>query len=451
MDRFRGYPIEVERWMTEPRRISLGECSPAALEWALSISIHVGGIPCRLMFVPMRVELERYVLGELFNPDYYLWLPEKKENEKHGGGSEDDGSGDLETSGEWTTASDAFLERCVGAHFLLDLDNPDKIHCSTEMRSGTRIIGTYHFSHSGMIDATKDVLRENGHTSEIFYEIRRVCPFCQIRGVVCACPESFRCRIWPPPNSRASSWHEFVTVYGRPSVESVEPVNVVFETTEKEKELQTVVCCTILFGNQIPVDERVPHWFLRNIGLNTGPSLEPKLGPSHTNVFKGRRISRRNLPSTSKPDDSSFKTVSPVERQDHVLVEGAHAMDLSATPTVTPKKPGRRIRPKKIPCPDCDKRFSQKGHLASHIAIIHRRERPFRCEVCPSSFGTSSNLRRHCRMVHEKSRGFECLHCELSFCEPGDLRAHMKRKHLVSQPLDDALGPLYSTTFERQL
>jgi uncharacterized Zn-finger protein len=54
---------------------------------------------------------------------------------------------------------------------------------------------------------------------------------------------------------------------------------------------------------------------------------------------------------------------------------------------------------KPYPCPhvDCDKAFGHRQSLDYHIAVVHKRVRPFACKVlgCGFAFPTAASLRAH--------------------------------------------------------
>ena len=55
---------------------------------------------------------------------------------------------------------------------------------------------------------------------------------------------------------------------------------------------------------------------------------------------------------------------------------------------------------KLMPCPDCDYRVTQKGHLHRHIQAVHKGVK-FPCEDCESTFTLIGNLQRHIKTVHK--------------------------------------------------
>ncbi|XP_046407855.1 zinc finger protein 558-like [Ischnura elegans] len=82
-------------------------------------------------------------------------------------------------------------------------------------------------------------------------------------------------------------------------------------------------------------------------------------------------------------------------------------------------------------CSECEKSFSRKSTLVSHIRT-HAKEKPYSCNECDKSFSVKSNLVSHIR-THTKSKPYSCSECKKSFHKKGDLVRHM-RTHTKEKP-----------------
>ncbi|KAI8906739.1 hypothetical protein EDD86DRAFT_172971, partial [Gorgonomyces haynaldii] len=54
---------------------------------------------------------------------------------------------------------------------------------------------------------------------------------------------------------------------------------------------------------------------------------------------------------------------------------------------------------KRFKCPHCDKSFTRKYNMQSHLRV-HTDDRPFECEHCQATFVRKHDLRRHIRSIH---------------------------------------------------
>ena len=88
-----------------------------------------------------------------------------------------------------------------------------------------------------------------------------------------------------------------------------------------------------------------------------------------------------------------------------------------------------RIHGKPESCVLCDKTFSTKGYLESHVKVIHEGIKPFACNSCDKSFGLLENLTRHIRSIHERIKNFQCEICERKFARREELNNHLKFVH----------------------
>ena len=64
-------------------------------------------------------------------------------------------------------------------------------------------------------------------------------------------------------------------------------------------------------------------------------------------------------------------------------------------------------------CIECNKQFSQKGNLSSHIKIVHEMQKPYKCHTCYKYFSNKRNMSVHISTVHEKLKEFKCNNCEM--------------------------------------
>ena len=57
---------------------------------------------------------------------------------------------------------------------------------------------------------------------------------------------------------------------------------------------------------------------------------------------------------------------------------------------------------------------------------IDRNGKSYKCDICEKEFSQKSNLNTHVKGVHENSKKQKCDICNVSFC---DLRRHIKVQH----------------------
>ncbi|KAJ9581618.1 hypothetical protein L9F63_023201, partial [Diploptera punctata] len=87
---------------------------------------------------------------------------------------------------------------------------------------------------------------------------------------------------------------------------------------------------------------------------------------------------------------------------------------------------------KPFQCSICNKSFPQKSHLTSHISM-HSDEKPFICSFCGKSFSRQSVLSRHLR-IHNAEKPYKCTVCNKSFYQKWNLNRHLQKKQFKCLP-----------------
>ncbi|KAJ3201485.1 hypothetical protein HDU67_001302 [Dinochytrium kinnereticum] len=78
--------------------------------------------------------------------------------------------------------------------------------------------------------------------------------------------------------------------------------------------------------------------------------------------------------------------------------------------------------------PGCEKTFSRRSHLVSHI-ITHTDQKNYVCDACPAVFARCHDLQRHQRTKHVEGGGkaFSCKACGIAFARKDSLKKHVDR------------------------
>ncbi|XP_037544421.1 gastrula zinc finger protein XlCGF26.1 [Nematolebias whitei] len=84
-------------------------------------------------------------------------------------------------------------------------------------------------------------------------------------------------------------------------------------------------------------------------------------------------------------------------------------------------------------CNNCDKTFTRKTDLKSHLEI-HSGEKPFVCDVCGQRFTRKTTLDIHAR-IHTGEKPFGCDFCGQRFTQKSTLITHM-RIHTGQKPFE---------------
>ncbi|KAM7351844.1 zinc finger protein weckle-like isoform 2-T2 [Cochliomyia hominivorax] len=77
-----------------------------------------------------------------------------------------------------------------------------------------------------------------------------------------------------------------------------------------------------------------------------------------------------------------------------------------------------------IPCPYCERKFTQVGAMRQHVNGIHHQMKPFICDQCGRACKTMAALNEH-QLVHTNECPFECEVCHKRFKNKPRLKAHM--------------------------
>ena len=78
-------------------------------------------------------------------------------------------------------------------------------------------------------------------------------------------------------------------------------------------------------------------------------------------------------------------------------------------------------------CPHCPISYKRKTPLKKHISEKHENVRPFACDLCELTFTEQFKLDRH-QSVH-KGKLHQCPYCEKAFSQKQTLTSHIKDKH----------------------
>lgn len=89
------------------------------------------------------------------------------------------------------------------------------------------------------------------------------------------------------------------------------------------------------------------------------------------------------------------------------------------------------IRERNAACDLCEKKFFTTKSLKRHIDSVHLNLRPYHCRVdgCSKAFKQKNYLVTHERQVHTKERVYSCIVCEKQFSFKQNLATHIKNIH----------------------
>ena len=117
----------------------------------------------------------------------------------------------------------------------------------------------------------------------------------------------------------------------------------------------------------------------------------------------------------------------------HTAIEERTQTCLKCGVAVTNMKQHERfVHQKDLPfsCPeeDCQTKFTSSLHLRKHMESVHDKTK-LACPQCNKMMGVNS-LASHIRIVHQKQRNSECPECHKTFQNKSHLRNHLQRVHL---------------------
>ena len=98
------------------------------------------------------------------------------------------------------------------------------------------------------------------------------------------------------------------------------------------------------------------------------------------------------------------------------------------------RKPVADVASQQIKCPKCNKPFSQKNKMRTHLLICGNQDKPFPCSECDEAFRDRDRLRIHTNQKHpqkvgDRSAYYKCHFCPKEYTSISSRRRHMKGVH----------------------
>ena len=97
---------------------------------------------------------------------------------------------------------------------------------------------------------------------------------------------------------------------------------------------------------------------------------------------------------------------------------------------------------KQFTCPQCEKVFTKKSNLASHMGLHTPGLRKHSCSQCSETFAWKSSLNRHTEKVHQNTQTmYPCQFCDKQYKLSSILSDHVKRDHFAERSHQCELCP----------
>ena len=97
-------------------------------------------------------------------------------------------------------------------------------------------------------------------------------------------------------------------------------------------------------------------------------------------------------------------------------------------------KPVADVASQQIKCPKCNKPFSQKNKMQTHLLICGNQDKPFSCSECNEGFRDRDRLHIHKKQKHPQRAGdhsayYKCDFCPKEYTSISSRRRHMEAVH----------------------